>query len=141
MTAMIALLALMLSGGIEGGGEQPDCEKLPQAVKEQEDRYWKVYMGQLKGDELAEGAKLDQLTTKLKSCPPKPKTSAPKSTSNRHETAGGSNGRKAAPGSKRPRGDRGQSDAPRSLTQRGGVLHHRKGVCPTIPLLERARRQ
>jgi len=79
MTAMIALLALMLSGGIEGGGEQPDCEKLPQAVKEQEDRYWKVYMGQLKGDELAEGAKLDQLTTKLKSCPPKPKTSAPKS--------------------------------------------------------------
>src|SRR5260370_21654594 len=79
MTAMIALLALMLSGGIEGGGEQPDCEKLPQAVKEQEDRYWKVYMGQLKGDELAEGAKLDQLITKLKSCPPKPKTSAPKS--------------------------------------------------------------
>jgi hypothetical protein len=78
MTAMIALLALMVPGGIEGGGEQPDCEKLPQAVKEQEDRYWKVYMGQLKGDELAEGAKLDQLTTKLKSCPAKPKTPAPK---------------------------------------------------------------
>ncbi len=78
MTAMILLLALMVPGGIEGGGEQPDCDKLPQAVKEQEDRYWKVYMGQLKGNELAEGAKLDQLTTKLKSCPPpKPKTTPP----------------------------------------------------------------
>jgi hypothetical protein len=77
MTAMIALLALLVPGGIEGGGE-PDCEKLPQALKEQEDRYWKVYMGQLKGDELAEGAKLDQLTTKLKSCPAKPTTSPPK---------------------------------------------------------------
>ncbi len=78
MTAMITLLALMVPGGIEGGGEQPDCEKLPQAVKEQEDRYWKVYMGQLKGNEVAEGAKLDELTTKLKSCPAKPKANAPK---------------------------------------------------------------
>jgi hypothetical protein len=76
MTAMIVLLALMVPGGIEGGAEQ-DCEKLPQALKDQEDRYWKVYMGQLKGDELAEGAKLDQLTTKLKTCPPKPKTIPP----------------------------------------------------------------
>jgi hypothetical protein len=80
MTAMIALLALMVPGGIEGGGEQPDCDKLPEAVKEQEDRYWKVYMGQLKGNELAEGAKLDKLTTMLKSCPPKPKTSPPQAT-------------------------------------------------------------
>jgi hypothetical protein len=76
----VALLALMVSGGTEAGGDQLDCEKLPQAVKEQEDRYWKVYMGQIKGDEIAEGAKLDELTSKLKACPPPKPKPPPKST-------------------------------------------------------------
>jgi hypothetical protein len=77
MRSACSLVALLTFLGTVARGAEPNCEQLPQAVKEQEDRYWKVYMGQIPGDHLAEGEKLDDLTSKLRNCPP-PGKSAPK---------------------------------------------------------------
>lgn len=73
-SSLVALLSFLAGAAL---GADPDCQQLPQAAKDQEDRYWKVYMGQIPGDHLVEGEKLDELTAKLRNCPP-PGKSAPK---------------------------------------------------------------
>jgi len=77
MRSVSSFVALLTFLAAAARGAEPDCQHLPQAVKDQEDRYWKVYMGQIPGDHLAEGEKLDDLTSKLRNCPP-PSKSAPK---------------------------------------------------------------
>jgi len=78
VSSFVALLSFLAAAA---RGAEPDCQHLPQAVKDQEDRYWKVYMGQILGDHLAEGEKLDDLTTKLRSCPPPGKAPKPAASS------------------------------------------------------------
>lgn len=49
-----------------------DCAQLAQSLKDQEDRYWKIYKEELAGHHLAEGRKIDPLRWQLRQCAARP---------------------------------------------------------------------
>lgn len=77
MGAINQLLTVLLCVGQgDAGGAPADCAELSRALKEQEDRYWKVYRGEVPGDHLEEGRKIGPLRWKLRACGAKPKATA-----------------------------------------------------------------
>jgi hypothetical protein len=75
MIAINRLLTLVILVGTSDGGEPPaDCAEAPRLLKEQEDRHLRIIKGLERGDELAEGRKIDALRWKLRQCGAGPET-------------------------------------------------------------------
>ncbi len=75
LTAVHQLLTLLVLAETADAGDPPvDCAAVPQLLKDQDDRYWRVFRGEEPGDHLAEGRKAGALLWRQRECAARSKT-------------------------------------------------------------------